>query len=184
MDRDELHELVMLLKEAVSSGSFKLQPGSTATESLKRVQFLPDGKADPDSVDSAVRAASLAAALKHEREKQQLSLRDTQTHYFELVNSAFGELFDQMKAHQVTANDIALDFGSRPAAVNAFIADYDNFAETINDFWEYHGQSVQRQVQELKALKSIFGGDVFPSYAANIASSVGLYMDTIVFATD
>ena len=39
---------------------------------------------------------------------------------------------------------------------------------------------VRYHLQDLEALKGIFGGDLFPSYERNIASSTGLYLDTIV----
>ncbi|WP_281017844.1 MULTISPECIES: hypothetical protein [unclassified Minwuia] len=37
-------------------------------------------------------------------------------------------------------------------------------------------------VQELTGVKAVFGGDLFPSYQRNIASSTGLYVDTIVLS--
>ena len=50
----------------------------------------------------------------------------------------------------------------------------------ITDFWKINAEVVRAHLGELRGSKAIFGGDVFPSYLSNVASSVGLYMDTIV----
>jgi hypothetical protein len=68
MNRDELHELVMLLKDGLTSGEIKIRD-SRLLASLGDVRFSADGKVDPHTVNSHVKAAALAAvAAKTQRE--------------------------------------------------------------------------------------------------------------------
>jgi len=69
---------------------------------------------------------------------------------------------------------------SQDSVVRAFQTDLEEFTSGIHDFWNDYGRVVDLHLADLKCLKSIFGGDIFPSYVANIACSVGLYMDTVV----
>ncbi len=67
MDRDDLHELISLLKEEFEAGRVVIRSEDTL-EALKRVRFAADGKIDPATVTSSVRAYALAvAAAVHER---------------------------------------------------------------------------------------------------------------------
>ncbi|GAH71824.1 unnamed protein product, partial [marine sediment metagenome] len=64
MNRDELHELVMLVRAKVESGELKFNSTQKdLIESLRRVRFAPDGKVDPDTVDAAARTMAKAVAL-------------------------------------------------------------------------------------------------------------------------
>src|ERR1017187_781363 len=181
MDPDELHDLVMLLKNGVASGEIEIPESSGVRESLDRVRLNADGKVDPNTVNGSVRAAALAAAgAKATREMRKIPLRDVQAAYFEILDRFFGKPFSEMKAHGLTPAHIAEHLASQEAIVGAFDAELEEFASGMHEFWEYYARVVELHLRELKCLKSVFGGDVFPSYSANIACSVGLYMDTIV----
>jgi hypothetical protein len=181
MNPDELHDLVMLLKNGVAFGEIKIPEGSPTRKSLDRVRLNADGKVDPNTVDSSVRAAARAAAgAKATREMRKIPLRDVQAAYFDILDQFFGKSFSEMKAHGVTPAQAAEHLASQKAIVGAFEAELEEFASGMHEFWEYYAPVVELHLRELKCLKSVFGGDVFPSYSANIACSVGLYMDTIV----
>ena len=181
MDRDELHERVMILKEEIEAGRFHIRKGLEAAESLKKVRFAADGKIDPSTVDGAVRAMAMAADYsRFRREVKKTPLKDSQTEYFELLETFFGRPFAEMRKHKLTPPQVAANLVSEPKIVNAFAAEANEFVSAINQFWQYHGPIVEAHLQDMNGLKSVFGGDIFPSYVRNIATSVGLYVDTLV----
>jgi hypothetical protein len=180
MERDELHELIMLLKEELEAGRAKLSSKHTLA-ALGRVRFAEAGKVDPGTVDGSVRAFALAvAASKAQREMKQASLRDVQSKYFDILDDNFGMPFSEMKRHGLTPQQVAEGIASNEAMVKAFSADLPNLTAGLRNFWESFGPVVEAHLGDLGCLKSVFGGDVFPSYTSNIACSVGLYMDTVV----
>ena len=46
--------------------------------------------------------------------------------------------------------------------------------------WSYVNEPCRYHLEDLRCLKGVFGGDIQPSYTHNIASSCGLYLDTIL----
>jgi hypothetical protein len=65
MDRDELHELITILEQEFEANRIKVNSAETL-EDMMRVRIAPDGKIDPSTVSSSVRALALAAAgMKH-----------------------------------------------------------------------------------------------------------------------
>lgn len=178
---DELHDLVCSLQEEIASGAIKIPPGSMTEASLKRVRLDAAGRVDPKSVDSSVRAASYAAAAaRAQREMRRIPLRDAQAEYFEILDRFFGKPFSEMKKHRVTAVQVAQQLASSKNVVDAFTNELEEFKSGIEEFWGYYAPVVETHLADLKCLKSAYGGDVFPSYANNIACSVGLYVDTLI----
>lgn len=181
MDRDELHQRVMLLKEELEAGRIKFPPDLRVVESLARVRYGPDGKVDPDSVDANIRAlASGITALRRREELKKVPLAEAQAAFFELLDQFFANPFSEMKRHGVTPHEIAVHMASTKSVIEAFASELEEFAAVLAEFWEYYGPVVHAHVEDLDCLKSVFGGDIFPSYTHNIACSVGLYVDTIV----
>jgi hypothetical protein len=181
MDRDELHALVMLLKDGVAAGTIKLPEGSQTLRSLNKVRFDIDGIVDPASVDGSVRAAGYAAAMsKVRREMRQIPLRDVQAQYFDILDQFFGKSFSEMKKYRVSPAQVANQFAEDEKFVEAFKLDLPNFVSGVREFWDYYAPVVEIHIEDLRCLKSVFGGDIFPSYQTNIASSVGLYVDTLI----
>ena len=140
-----------------------------------------DGKIDPDSVDGEVRA--LARALlgaKTHRALREIPLREVQSRYFDILEDNFGKLFSEANRHGASMQQISEFFSSKPSMVSAFSGEVDEFADGLENFWDRYAPVVEAHLGDLKSLKSVFGGDFFPSYTSNIACSVGLYMDTVV----
>lgn len=170
----------MLFKEEFEAGRVKINSSETL-KGLADVRFGDDGKVIPSTVSSSVRASALAiAAMRAHREMKQISLLEVQSKYFELLDHFFGHPFAEMKRHGVSPQALASDMADKENIVNAFAGDLQEFAATIKEFWEYYAPVVQAHLEDLPSLKAVFGGDIFPSYTANIACSVGLYTDTVV----
>jgi hypothetical protein len=181
MDRNELHSRIILIKQELEAGRLKFREGLAVIDSLQRVRFAPDGLVDPDSVDGLVRALALSVAFTaSRREAKKIPLKQSQVEYFEILEKFFGKPFREMKKHDVSAAEIAAHLASSPAAVKAFEAEAGEFVAGLKDFWIFFAPTVEAHLQDLKAMKSVFGGDIFPSYANNIATSVGLYVDTLI----
>ena len=107
-------------------------------------------------------------------------IREIQAEYFEIVDLFFGKPFSEMKKNNVSAVAVAEQLAGRDRLVQAFRHEGEKFAESIREFWEEVGSDVDVYVEKLAALKGFFGGDIAPLHSRNIATSVGLYMDTIL----
>jgi hypothetical protein len=181
MDRDALHEKIMMLKEEIEAKRIVFADGIDIAESLRKVRLAADGKIDPDSVDSRVRAVALGAAVGvHRREDKKISLRESQVEYFSILENIFGFSFAEMQKRELAPPIMANYLASKPELVNEFAVNAEQLFENIRDFWEYYGPSVRAHLEDLQALKSVFGGDIFPSWTTNLATSVGLYIDTLI----
>jgi len=171
----------MLLKDGVASGTIRFSKGSQVLAALDDVRFGPDGKIDPGSVDGSVKAAAYAAAAATARRAmKQISLRDVQARYFDILDQFFGKTFSDMKKYGMTPAQVGRKFASDENFVRAFETDLQNFSSGVREFWDYYAPVVETHLEDLRCLKSVFGGDVFPSHRANIACSVGLYVDTLI----
>jgi hypothetical protein len=180
MNREELHELVVMLKEELAAGRLRIR-SALSIDSLKKVRYGSDGKVDPRTVDSAVRALGLAVlAGRSRKETKQIPLRDTQIAYFEMLDNLFGKPFSEMLQRGLDPYDVATSLAADSKLVEAFEGDLGEFSASVREFWGYHGPIVQAHLEDLGGLKSVFSGDISPSYLSNIACSVGLYMDTVV----
>jgi hypothetical protein len=169
----------MHLKEALEAG--RIYPQQEILDSLRKVRYADDGMIDPESVDSRVRAtANAVVVITSKEELKKIPLREVQSAYFELLQPYFGKPFQEMKRHAITPVDIAQDIASRDNLVRAYISSADEIFSQIQSFWETYHPVVVAHLEELHCLKSIYGGDIAPSYTTNIACSVGLYVDTII----
>ncbi|MBO9124827.1 MULTISPECIES: hypothetical protein [unclassified Rhizobium] len=153
-------------------------------QSLKAVRSLPDGQIDLDTVDGRVRSMALAAAHVHNREqdKKSISLIDVSRTYFDFVELNCGDLARQAKEHGLNAHQFAMALSRDVEAVTGINKQLPQFLEVLENFWRDAADAVHYHVQDLQGTKAVYGGDLFPSYEQNLASSVGLYTDTIVLS--
>lgn len=78
MDRDELHDLITLLKQEFEAGRVTIRSAHTL-EDMKHIRFASDGKIDPSTVSASVRALALAVTgATHERAIRNIPLREVQ----------------------------------------------------------------------------------------------------------
>lgn len=158
MEPDELHEMVMFLKQELEAGRATISSPGTL-DALARVRMGRDGKIDPDSVDGSVRAFARALlGAKTWRALRETPLREVQAAYFDILEDTFGKLFSEAKRHAVSAQQISDHISSIPSAVSAFGKDVDEFAAGLKDFWDTYRPVVEAHLGDLKSLKSVFGG--------------------------
>jgi hypothetical protein len=181
---DDIRARLELLRQRLSDGKIKfaghLVEGARA--SLAAVRYGPDGKIDLSTVDGRVRALSAAVAgVEHRAEsKEAASLRDIQQSYFAYVENHFGTLYKDMLEAGAHPQSWSWAMSRHQETVDQIYPAIEPFMETLSAFWEAVEEGVRYHLQDLKFTKGVFGGDLFPSYSNNIASTCGLYLDTII----
>lgn len=181
MNRDELNENLKIVKQYMTEGKLHIVKDLRVIESLKKVRYASDGKVNPDTVDGLVRSLALAVSYqKYEDDLRKIPLKKTQEEYFELLELFFSHPYEEMIKNNVTPHQIATSMTRKPSIVKAFAADAENFEKGIMEFWQTFGEVVRVHIQDIKGLKTVFGGDIFPAYRNNILSGSGLYVDTTI----
>jgi hypothetical protein len=180
MERDELDRRISLIKERLERGQLQIHSKSTL-EALIRVRIASDGKVDPGTVDSSVRAlANAVTFMDYRQQLKQIPIKGIQEQYYEMLEQFFGVAFQEMRKHKVTPHDIACSMASKKSLVKALQHDADAFQEGILGFWKVAGPGIEAFVQDFNGLKTVYGGDIFPPYEDGILSRTGLYVDLIV----
>jgi hypothetical protein len=179
---DDLQYRLELLKEQIEAGKLKVAPHLTdgVRASLAAVKYGPDGKIDLATVDGRVRSLALMVAHFKQREdvKDAASLRHVQAAYFQSIENNFGDLFRDMQEAGASPHQYAAVLSSDDENVEYLYPVISEFMGALTEFWTDASEVVSYHLQDLSAVKGVFGGDLFP--VENIASTCGLYLDTIV----
>lgn len=109
-----------------------------------------------------------------------LRIREIQSDYFDIVDLFFGKPYSEMKRNNASAVAVAQQLVQNEGIARAFRYEGEKFAQGIREFWAEVGWEVDAYVEQIAALKGFFGGDIAPLYSRNIATSVGLYLDTVL----
>ncbi len=184
-DEDEgLRWRLELLKTRLEEGKIHIASHLAADfqQSLSKVQYGPDGKIDLSTVDSRIRATANALAGLHirEEEKKAISLSDIAQTYFEIIEVNLGFLAKEAKERGYSAGEFAHGISQSATAVKELAPGIPKFLEMLGEFWTTAFNASEYHIQDLQGSKAVFGGDLFPSYQRNIASTTGLYIDTTV----
>lgn len=182
MDQEALNIGIRILRDQIQSGQIQFASGLSVVESLKNVKNLPNGDVDPNSVDGSVRSLIKVTSFFHHREQlKEISLHEIQSLYFELLEKNFSGPYELMLKTNSTPHMVASFISEKkPDLVKEITEMSPRLNEVITKFWQTLGPSVEVHLQDLNGLKSIYGGDIFPSYNQGIISRTGLYVDTIV----
>lgn len=177
-----LRRRIELLRKQFEAGKVHIAEGMQIAESLKAVRYGSDGEIDLSTVDSSVRALAAAVQGWQHREdvKGEVSLRDLQQGYFDVVERNFGWLFDRMKKEGATPWQVGAAIAANADAVKDIGASIPQFFEWIDDLWKSASDNAHYHVQDIRGLKAVFGGETFPEGSKNIVSCSGLYADTII----
>lgn len=182
----ELRWRLNTLKVALEEGRMRFAEhlADDVERSLGAVRYNQDGEIDLDTVDARTRSLALATAFFHQREltKNAISLYDISNTYFEFIEANLGFLKNKADNDEVSAQQLAAAISNNPEAVEDLSAHIPAFLEALGGFWDGVSESAEYHVQDLQGTKAVFGGDLFPSHERNIASALGLYVDTIVLS--
>lgn len=181
MNDDNLEENLKILKDYLKQGKIKFAKHLSVISSLEKVKYLPNGKIDLSTVDSSVRAlANGVAMMEYRKQLKTVSLRDIQKKYFEMLGAFFENPYQQMIKNNLTPHEIARDMAETPTLVKATTEEAPETKKMITEFWQNCSPIIEVHLQEMKGLKTMYGGDIFPSYKSNILSKTGLYVETTV----
>ena len=108
------------------------------------------------------------------------TLHEVQVEYFEILTNSFGDLFEEMNKLKASPQEMAEVIASQEDFVASLQTELQEFTANLIEFWALRAPSIEEDLRDLTSLKSVFGGDVFPSYISNVACSVGLYVDTLI----
>lgn len=172
-----------VLQKQLEDGKVKFAAGLETIESLKKVRRLPDGSVDLATVDGYVRSLALAVTVMHDREemKKEISLAEIQSQYFTFIENNFGEFYKEMVKHKATPHQFAQFISRNEKVAKGLSVDLPGFIEVIEEFWAGVADVAYVHVEDMhNKLKGVFGGDLFPSSEENIASTCGLYTDTLI----
>ncbi|MBI5665695.1 MAG: hypothetical protein HZC49_11530 [Nitrospirae bacterium] len=182
VDRQELHRRIELLREKLETG--KIHVASHLIEgfrnSISKVRYAKDGLVDPDSVDGRIRAMCLGIAVQHDRDewKKAVSLKEIQQAYFARVEHNFGPLYEMMLKADASPYQFARWYSSKKEHVdNSFP---EEFINELKEFWDKISDPTWIHIEDSFNLKGVFGGEIFPDGATNVASWAGIYLDTLV----
>jgi len=156
--------------------------------SLSNVRLAKNGLVDPTTVDPRVRALATAVTGMKDRQewKELVSLPKIQELYFERVEATFGDLYASMyrpakeKQPELSPGQFSGWFVSFDENVRQNRSYIGEFIEEIKEFWRNVLEPVWIHCEDLDSSKAIFGGALFPNARRNLASTAGLYVDTII----
>jgi hypothetical protein len=180
---ERLQRRLKILKQQFEQGKIHVAEGLKVIDSLKAVRELADGTVDLSTVDGLVRSMALMAEHVHDREelKKAIPLAEIQNSYFKFLENNFGFFYITMIERGLSPHDVAMGFSRDEQARAELLAPLSDFLSTIYEFWDATGEAAHAHVEDLHpALKGVFGGDLFPSHATNLASKSGIYLDTLV----
>lgn len=186
IDSDELRRRLGILKQKLDDGKIVIAEhlADNFKESFEKVRYDAGGNIDLSTVDSRVRsmAMAMAVAMMDDRDqvKSAASLSDIQHAYFERITAMFGQVHDMMIDKGKNPQSFSWALSRDDESVEKNYPLIDDFVSELHNFWEIVSDPVRYHLQDMDVLKGVFGGDLFPSYEKNLASSTGLYLDTIV----
>lgn len=174
----------MLLKKALEEGKIQIAENliDNFVKSLSEIKFDKDDIVIPETVDGRIR--SLTIMLLHEDNKEKLknaiSLIEIQRQYFELIEHFFGFLYKDMLKYKVDPRTFANNFIDNEGNIQKALKMAPQFLAVLNQFWKDLGEAAFYHIEDQQKLKASFGGELFPDSSRNIASTTGLYLDTII----
>jgi len=183
---EELRWRLEVLRAQFEEGKIQIAEHLAAgfEESISAVRYGADGRIDLSTVDGRVRAmAMMAAVVKNRQEaKDAVSLAEISDSYFRYIEDSLGFFVKEARDKNYDAHTFAEMVSRQPLAVDDISPQIPSFLEGLQEFWTALTESSHYHIQDLPGTKAIYGGDLFPSYQRNIASSSGLYVDTIVLS--
>ncbi|WP_371395619.1 hypothetical protein [Fretibacter rubidus] len=181
---ERVRQRIQIMNEHIADNGLNVAPHliDKVKSQLKAIEYDEKGFAIVETVDPSIRAMAMAFEYVDYRKKSKdsISLQEVQHAYFENLSNCFGELFQDMKKYELTPDQFAYGYVQDNKAVESLYPQIQNFLDFIQEFWVSASEVCSFHVQDLKALKGVFGGDLFPRADENIASTTGLYLDTLV----
>ena len=175
-----LRRRLNVLQEQFKEGKIRIAEGLDVEKSLLAVRVGPDGEIDLDTVDVLVRSMALAVTAMRDREelKKEASLSEIQNMYFTFIENNFGHFYEMMPKKGLAPHDAGIALSRNKKTIDEITKNLDEFLGVIDQFWEGLGEIAHIHVEDMHGnIKGIFGGDLFPSYNADIVCHYGFRID-------
>jgi hypothetical protein len=98
--------------------------------------------------------------------------------YFQSIENNFGDLYEQMVKAGASPHQFSSALAQHHENVEYLYPAISKFMDWLTQFWASASDVVTYHLQDMNNIKGVFGGDLFP--VRNIASTCGLYLDTII----
>lgn len=184
VDDAELRRRLAILRQKFSEGKISIAAhlAEGVEESFGKVRYGSDGEVDLSTVDGRVRSMAMMAAVMSDRDdmKAAASLAEIQSAYFQRITAMFEQPYEIMREHKADPHSFSWALHKDGEHVEGNYPLIEPFVSELSEFWNSVSEPVRYHLQDMQALKGVFGGDLFPSYEKNIASTAGLYLDTII----
>lgn len=114
--------------------------------------------------------------------KQDISLYDIQSKYFDIIETNFYFLYDKMHKLGLTPGQTAQLYIDDTDFIHRLNKNIPAFFDLIINFWHKYGETVYKYAKDVDSniIKGILGDDLFTTDDNNIASKCGIYVDTFV----
>lgn len=178
----ELQRRIFILRDAFRDKKIAISPDLNIRDSILNIRALPNGDIDLTTVDAKASALALAVAAMQDREemKKNTPLQDIQETYFKYIEANFGEYYRLMKERNLDADDVGRIASKKQSTIEEILPLIPEFVALIKEFWDSAGEAAWAHIEDLRNLKGVYGGSLFPSYAENLASKCGIYTDTLI----
>lgn len=180
----DLTDRVFILKEQMEAGKmfFAEHLAEDFHRSWSAIRLRSDGLVDPMTVDSRIRANTLAIqAMKYREDaKNSVTLGQIQEAYFNILFHQLGWLYDLMIKAKLNPEQAARAMTKDPEFIKRTISALPEMAAELENFWKTVGDAGAFHLQDSYQLKANFAGDLFPAHWENSVSTAGLYIDTLV----
>lgn len=186
-DYDEaLHWRLEMLRAMFEDGKMMIAEhlAEGVENSLSMIRYGADGKIDLSTVDGRIRSMALMAghATQRNEAKDSMSLSDISATYFGFIERNLGFIDKEYKKTGLNAHQFARAASQNDVFVEDVCPQIPAFLDALQDFWKTVSDPAYYHIQDLSGSKAVYGGDLFPSHEQNIASTAGLYIDTIVLS--
>lgn len=182
---ERVKKRVLILRDMMKQGRILFAENIThqIEESFMKARFDENGDPDLSTIDGFIRSTALMAEHMDYRDKMKdaISLIEIQRKYFSTIEDNFSVFYNVMIENKATPHQVAHYIAYNTKDI-AYLDDaIQPLLKHFSEFWELVAESGYMHLEDnTKAIRAVFGGDIFPQNNENIASKCGLYTDTIL----
>ncbi|MGV8828862.1 MAG: hypothetical protein ACWA6U_11130 [Breznakibacter sp.] len=176
---------VLILRDLIQQGRIKFTENmrDKIEASFMKARFDENGEPDLSTIDGVIRSTALVAEhmVYRDKMKDAISLIDIQRKYFSIIEGNFNTFYKVMIEKQATPHQIANYIAYNNKDIDYLDEAIRPLLKNFKEFWDSVAEAGYIHLEDnTKAIRAVFGGDLFPQNNENIASKCGLYTDTIV----
>lgn len=182
---ERVKKRVLILRDMMQQGRIKFAESMKGQieDSFMKARFDENGDPDLSTIDGFVRSTALMAEHMDYRDKMKnaISLLEIQRRYFSIIEGNFNVFYKIMIEKEATPHQVAKHIAYNTKDIDFLDEAIQPLLKDFKEFWDLVAETGYIHLEDnSKAIRAVFGGDLFPQNNENIASKCGLYTDTIV----